>query len=222
MDAKTWAEFVKNVAESLGVIVGGGGYFLYRTVRGSLTSNLSLSVNCARKTIPETGFDLLAVTDELSKGDRYSVELHDAKVRVSWPGREVTKPLVARTGERTGQNKSKRRAWTVASGLLPMRTRPLQPQRPKEAEPEGSNSTRSSSRPAGRSRSSFDAWREDFLVAVLRRDSERHCLHGGSGGARQKVVQPPLQPAPLDGGLVSRSQAASAVARLGHFGAGVC
>src|SRR5579863_6427156 len=93
MDAKTWAEFVKNVAESLGVIVG-GGYFLYRTVRGSLTSDLSLTVNCARKTIPETGFDLLAVTAELSKGDRYSAELHDAKVRVSWPGREVTKPLV--------------------------------------------------------------------------------------------------------------------------------
>lgn len=98
MDAKTWAEFVKNIVESLGVIVGGGGYFLYRTVRGSFTSNLSLSINCSRKTIPETGFDFLAVTAELAKGDRYSVELHDAKVRVSWPGSEppkpVTKPLV--------------------------------------------------------------------------------------------------------------------------------
>lgn len=95
MDAKGWSEFAKNVIESLAVILGGGGYFLYRSLRGSLTNNLSLTLNCSRKTIPETGLDFLAVTAELSKGERYSVELHDAQVRFSWPGGgPVTKALL--------------------------------------------------------------------------------------------------------------------------------
>jgi hypothetical protein len=86
MDAKTWAEFVKNCAEALAIIVGGGGYFLYRSLRGAFTSNLSLSLSCARTKIPDTTEDWVAVKAKLSKGDRYSIELHDAQIRVSGPG----------------------------------------------------------------------------------------------------------------------------------------
>jgi len=86
MDANTWAEFVKNCAETLGIIVGGGGYFLYRSLRGAFTNNLSLSLECVRTEIPDTTEDWIAVTIKLSKGERYSIELHDAKIRVSGPG----------------------------------------------------------------------------------------------------------------------------------------
>lgn len=88
-NVKEWAEIAKNFAEALGIIVG-GGYFLYRSSRGAFTHNLSLCVECTRTNIPRTDSDCLTITAKLSKGERFTVELHDAQVRVRWPKGDQT------------------------------------------------------------------------------------------------------------------------------------
>lgn len=49
-------------------------------------TNMSISVECDRARIAE-GFDALTVTVKLVKGDRGSVDLHDAKGRVFFASR---------------------------------------------------------------------------------------------------------------------------------------
>ena len=88
MDAKIYSEIAKNWGEVLAIAIGGGGYFLYRASRGAFTHNLSLSVKCRRKPSRNADRDYLAVTVNISKGERYTVELHDAAVKVSWQNGE--------------------------------------------------------------------------------------------------------------------------------------
>src|SRR5713101_1230849 len=89
MNVKDWAGHTKDVLEILVILVGSAGYFLYRSGRGSLTHNLSLVVECNRTQIPGTMADFPIVTVKLSKGANFEIELHEARVRVSWP---VDKP----------------------------------------------------------------------------------------------------------------------------------
>lgn len=102
-------EDFKNLTEGIAIIVG-GVYFLYRSGRGSFTHNLSLSLDCSRKANPTADRDYLAVTVKISKGERYTVELHDAKVRVNdviLPLNEVyrkhTKPEKLEAKDRKGK-----------------------------------------------------------------------------------------------------------------------
>ena len=102
MDAKIYSEIAKNWGEVLAIAIGGGGYFLYRASRGAFTHNLSLSVKCRRKPSRNADRDYLAVTVNISKGERYTVELHDAAVKVSWQNGEQILTRVSPLSEETG------------------------------------------------------------------------------------------------------------------------
>ena len=71
-----------------------GGFFLYKIVTGYLMTNLSVEISCRRERSQKNEKDNLVVTANLSKGERGSVNLHDAQVKVSWDGGSVTKPLI--------------------------------------------------------------------------------------------------------------------------------
>jgi hypothetical protein len=77
------AETLKNLAEAL-ALAAGGVFFIYRFVLGYFFVNLSLSLDSDRWRISRTGLDQVCVKCKLSKGDRGSLVLHDARVRVSW------------------------------------------------------------------------------------------------------------------------------------------
>src|SRR5438128_2685602 len=92
---KTLAEVIRHLAEAAAILVA-AGYFLYRLWRGYFIQNMAISVRCLRKTSTgtNTNEDYLAVTVNVAKRDRGSVDLQDAKVRVSWPGaRPRVRPL---------------------------------------------------------------------------------------------------------------------------------
>lgn len=83
---KTGTEIVKSLAEVFALLAA-GGYFSYRWFTGYFVTNLSLSVSCRRGS-GDPDHEILAVSIALSKGDRGSIILHDASVRISW-GREL-------------------------------------------------------------------------------------------------------------------------------------
>ena len=76
-------EDIKNLTEILAFIAA-GLFFGYKFVAGYFITNLSLSLACLRQESPLEGKDFLAVTAKLTKGERGSLDLHDAKVRVNW------------------------------------------------------------------------------------------------------------------------------------------
>ena len=69
MDATT----LRSVVETLAILIGGGGYFVYRASRGAFTHNLSLSLKCCRQVNPIADRDYMALTVNISKGERYTV-----------------------------------------------------------------------------------------------------------------------------------------------------
>jgi hypothetical protein len=71
-----------------------GGFFLYKLLTGYLMTNLSVSISCVRQCTNKNGKDHLIVTVDLSKGDRGSLNLHDAQVKVRWQGDEDAKSLI--------------------------------------------------------------------------------------------------------------------------------
>ena len=71
-----------------------GIFFLYKLLTGYLMTNLSVSISCSRQCANRNGKDHLTVTASLSKGERGSVNLHDAQVKVKWNGDENAESLI--------------------------------------------------------------------------------------------------------------------------------
>ncbi|MEO7085844.1 MAG: hypothetical protein ABI442_23015 [Gemmatimonadaceae bacterium] len=77
---------ISKVAQA-GAIVAGGMYFLYRLVSGFFITNLSIDLACER--IPNReGDDYLQIIIRLKKGDRGTLVMHEAQVRVTPEKRE--------------------------------------------------------------------------------------------------------------------------------------
>jgi hypothetical protein len=76
-DLKNYAEFV--------AILGAGAYFLYRANTGFFIINLSMSVDCTR-VARDDATDYLVVRVQLQKGERGTLVIHDAEVRVEQEG----------------------------------------------------------------------------------------------------------------------------------------
>jgi len=69
-------------------------FFGYKFLTGYFITNLSLSLACSRQESLQEGKDHLAVVARLSKGERGSLDLHDAQVRASWSSDQLIKPLI--------------------------------------------------------------------------------------------------------------------------------
>jgi hypothetical protein len=77
--AKTIAETIKAIAESIAFGCA-GAFFIWKLRSGYQIMNLSLGLQC-RRTARDADTDLLIVTATLTKGDRGSLEVHDAQAR---------------------------------------------------------------------------------------------------------------------------------------------
>lgn len=76
---KPFAELAKAIVESIALICV-GGYFIWKIRAGYQVVNLSLGLQCQR-TARDADTDLLVLSATLTKGDRGSLEIHDAQVR---------------------------------------------------------------------------------------------------------------------------------------------
>jgi hypothetical protein len=85
-------------------LVAAGVYFLYRLLSGYFFVNLSLALDCTRQRIRASAEDYLVVTATLTKGDKDSLRLHDAKVSVTWPGNESPEPKALNGIDRKNHN----------------------------------------------------------------------------------------------------------------------
>jgi hypothetical protein len=116
LEAKPYVELFAYVAA--------GGFFLYKLLTGYLMTNLSVSLSCSRQCAKRNGKDHLIVRVNLSKGERGSVNLHDAQVKVKWNSDAEAKPLIG-TDRRSLKTelvgKSERRVvdWTKQSASQP-------------------------------------------------------------------------------------------------------
>jgi hypothetical protein len=91
-ETKTIVEVVNLLVQTV-ALLGAAGYFGYRFITGYFIVNLSLSLSASRRKSPNPGEDFLSVAVTLTKGDRGSLNLHDAKLRVTWEGGEVIHDL---------------------------------------------------------------------------------------------------------------------------------
>lgn len=71
---KVWAEFV--AYSSAGV------FLIYKVLSGYFITDLSMRISCERFA-RESGTDYVAVTATLKKGDKGTIRIHDAKVRIT-------------------------------------------------------------------------------------------------------------------------------------------
>jgi len=76
-------ENAKNLAETIAFALA-GAFFLYKFISGYLIVNLSIEIDCDRHPTKNSDKDLLAITVLLSKGERGSLDFHDASVQVSY------------------------------------------------------------------------------------------------------------------------------------------
>lgn len=83
---KDFAEFV--------ALLAAAGYFVYRWTVGYFIQNLSLRLECLRQPTVENGYDYVRVTVFLSKGERGSLDIHDAQAKAAWVGGELVESLV--------------------------------------------------------------------------------------------------------------------------------
>jgi hypothetical protein len=73
----TWKVWAETIA------YGSGGVFLiYKMLSGYFITDVALRPSCRRK-CTTTGFDYLSVTAILKKGERGTIVLHDAQVRIT-------------------------------------------------------------------------------------------------------------------------------------------
>ena len=91
-DAQKYADIIKNIATALGVVAA-AGYFLFKAMSGHEILNLKLSVQTRRQPKENSDTDYLAIEAAVAKGDRASVQIHDAQVRVTVRGKSKTLPL---------------------------------------------------------------------------------------------------------------------------------
>jgi hypothetical protein len=80
-DVKDVFDILKNLATAL-ALVAGGGYFIYKVLSGYEVINVKLAVTTSRTPMPNSDRDYLNVVATFTKGDRGSVLLHDAQVRI--------------------------------------------------------------------------------------------------------------------------------------------
>jgi len=84
-DAKALAEVTRDLGQALAWL-GAAVFFGYKAWSGYFVVNLSIKVECVRRSRAAEADDLLQVTLVLAKGDRGSVRLHDAQIRVTPEG----------------------------------------------------------------------------------------------------------------------------------------
>jgi hypothetical protein len=65
--------------------LGAAAFFLYKAITGYLIVNMSLSAKIERGR-KNDATDYLAIAATVKKGELGSLELHDARTHVSWPG----------------------------------------------------------------------------------------------------------------------------------------
>jgi hypothetical protein len=102
---------------------GAAGFFAYKAITGYLFVNMSLAGALEREHVDEASDDL-AVAATLRKGDSGTLELHDARARVSWEGGNSEAELVgiARLGfdEEHTPTFRRRVRFDRTSGTLPL------------------------------------------------------------------------------------------------------
>src|SRR5271157_2835241 len=103
-----WAENIKAIAESVAVTCT-GLFFAWKLYSGYQVVNLSLSVECKR-TRRDSKTDYLVTNAILNKGERGSVEIHDAKARFTVSHQD---PIIKSFD---GFERSSYRTETIASG----------------------------------------------------------------------------------------------------------
>jgi hypothetical protein len=89
---------IKAIAEIF-ALVAAGAYFFYRLVSGYFVVNLTVALTVTRQPIPYVPEDYLSITASLAKGDRGSLELHDAQVLITSPYGEQIHSSWALIGE---------------------------------------------------------------------------------------------------------------------------
>lgn len=85
----------ESIAKTLGFFAA-AGFFIYKAISGHLITNMSIKLDFNRQRSAKTDTDYLVVSASLSKGDRGSVNLHDAQVRVRYDSSKP--PAVALIG----------------------------------------------------------------------------------------------------------------------------
>lgn len=84
---------VKDVAQVV-ALLSTGAYFLYKLFVGQLIVNLSLAASCHRSSIEGRNEDVVIVDILLKKGDRGTIELHDAQIKATFNGKAIMQPLL--------------------------------------------------------------------------------------------------------------------------------
>jgi hypothetical protein len=77
----------ESIAKTLGFF-GAAVFFLYKAISGYLITNMSVKLDFNRQRSAKTDMDYLVVNVSLSKGDRGSVNIHDAQARLRYDSSE--------------------------------------------------------------------------------------------------------------------------------------
>ncbi|GAX59112.1 threonine synthase [Candidatus Scalindua japonica] len=87
-------EYMKDIVQIF-ALFSAGGFFLYKLVTGYLITNLSISLECFRSPgKPDSEKDTLVTIVKFKKGDRGSLELHDAQVKYDMGEDTIEVPLL--------------------------------------------------------------------------------------------------------------------------------
>lgn len=117
----TWGN-AKDLAEVI-ALSAAAIFFLYKLISGYLIINLTMKVDCERRAINSNKQDILAITVQLSKGDRGSLEIHDATINVECEDRTQEVELLgfrrSTYRPRDDYEKYKKVNWGVQSNEAP-------------------------------------------------------------------------------------------------------
>ena len=118
----SWQE-TRNFAEAIALFCA-AGFFLYKLRSGYLIVNLSLKVSCSRRQLStKEDKDYLVVSITLNKGDRGSLLIHDAQIRITCPGEQdiscALEDLRRFTYRDAGGGTSKELVWGQPSQTKP-------------------------------------------------------------------------------------------------------
>jgi len=92
MSIPDWLEATKTWTE-IAAFGGATVFFAYKAATGYMIVNVSLSAK-AERAHADAEFDYLTIATTLGKGSTGSLELHEAKARVSWSNETEDCPLV--------------------------------------------------------------------------------------------------------------------------------